>query len=290
MKRSHKHIVTAALLLAIFLTDDLINAQVILDQPPELSGIDVEEHLGDYVPLDLTFTDASGSDVTLGDYFNKGKPVFLVLAYYECPMLCTLVLSAAANGAIQVTSLDPGTDYEMVTVSIDPDETAELAAQKQSRYIKSLGLKGSEDSWNFLVGNEENIRSIADVVGFKYYYVPERDEYAHPAVAFILAEDGKISRYLYGLDFKPRDLLLGLLEAAEGKIGSTIDKIILYCFHYDPNAKGYVLFAQNVMRTGGVLTLIALALFLSSLWTKEKFRKSRDEVVANMDIKENAEV
>ena len=290
MKRSHKHIVTAAILLAIFLTDGLINAQVILDQPPELSGIDVEEHLGDYVPLDLTFTDASGSDVTLGDYFNKGKPVFLVLAYYECPMLCTLVLSAAANGAIQVTSLDPGTDYEMVTVSIDPDETAELAAQKQSRYIKSLGSKGSEGSWHFLVGNEENIRSIADVVGFKYYYVPERDEYAHPAVAFILAEDGKISRYLYGLDFKPRDLLLGLLEAAEGKIGSTIDKIILYCFHYDPNAKGYVLFAQNVMRTGGVLTLIALALFLSSLWTKEKFRKSRDEVVANMDIKENAEV
>ncbi len=290
MKRSHKHIVTAAILLAIFLTDGLINAQVILDQPPELSGIDVEEHLGDYVPLDLTFTDASGSDVTLGDYFNKGKPVFLVLAYYECPMLCTLVLSAVANGAIQVTSLDPGTDYEMVTVSIDPGETAETAAQKQSRYIKSLGSKGSEGSWHFLVGNEENIRSIADVVGFKYYYVPERDEYAHPAVAFILAEDGKISRYLYGLDFKPRDLRLGLLEAAEGKIGSTVDKIILYCFHYDPDAKGYVLFAQNVMRTGGVLTLIALALFLSSLWTKEKFRKSRDEVVANMDIKENVEV
>ncbi len=290
MKRSGKHIVTAAILLAIFLTDGLINAQVILDQPPELSGIDIEEHLGDYVPLDLTFTDASGSDVTLDDYFNKGKPVFLVLAYYECPMLCTLVLSAAANGAIQVTSLDPGSDYEMVTISIDPDETAELAAQKQSRYIKSLGSKGSEGSWHFLVGNEKNIRSIADAVGFKYYYVPERDEYAHPAAAFILTEEGKISRYLYGLDFKPRDLRLGLLEAAEGKIGNTIDRIILYCFHYDPDAKGYVLFAQNVMRAGGALTVLVLVLFLSSLWAKEKFRKSRDEAVAKLNVKEHAEV
>ena len=277
MKLFTGYIIIALFLLFSGISAIPVSAQVIMNDPPELSRIDVEEHLGDYIPLDLTFTDAVGSAVRLEEYFNKGIPVFLVLAYYECPMLCTLVLNSAANGLLGVTNIDPGTDYEVLTVSIDPDETAELAAQKQNRYLKTLGVRGTEGSWKFHVGEEQNIRSLADALGFKYYYVEKRDEYAHPAAAFILTAEGKISRYLYGLDFKPRDLRLGLLEAADGKIGTTIDRIILYCFHYDPDSKGYVLFAQNVMRVGGVITVIILALFLGSLWAKERMKKTPDD-------------
>jgi protein SCO1/2 len=274
-------------MIVTILTVSNIFAQVVQKEVPELQGIDVVEHLGDYVPFDLIFTDDAGKTVRLGDYFNQAKPVLLILGYYECPMLCKLVFNGVSDG-VRELSWQPGKDFQMLTVSINPLETHELAAAKKKNYVEALGRAGARDGWAFLVGDESQSRALADAVGFEYYYDESRDLYAHPAVIFLLAEDGKITRYLYGIQFPEKDLRLGLLEASEGKIGSTMDRIILYCFHYDPDARGYVLFAGNVMRLGGVVTLIALALLLGLLWMRERRRKShRETAYAHRSSAEN---
>lgn len=248
-------------------------AQVIRQEPPELKKIDIQEHLGDKLPLDLKFTNDAGEEVALGRYFNRGKPVILVLAYYTCPMLCTLVLNGLANGLKQL-SWTPGDQFQVLTVSIDPYETWQLAQAKKAAYLEAVGKPHSGDGWRFFVGQQDQIQALADTIGFKYYYDEKQKQYAHPAMILILTPDGEISRYLYGVSFSKQDLRLGLLEASEGRIGNTIDKIILYCYHYDPQAGGYVLFAANVMRLGGVVTVGALALILGIFWVKERRRKT----------------
>lgn len=245
-----------------------------LKDPPQLRGIDVEEHLGSTIPLDLEFTNDAGEKVKLGQYFHQGKPVIIVLAYYNCPMLCTLVLNAVTESVKQLT-WTPGNEFQILTLSIDPLETSDLAAAKKRNYLKFLDKPGAEDGWRFFVGEDASIHQLADALGFKYFYVEERKEYAHPAVAFILGEDGKISRYLYGIQFKERDMRLALVEASEGKVGNTIDRILLYCYHYDPQAKGYVVFATNVMKLGGLLTMVLLGTFVAVLWRKESQRKDQ---------------
>ncbi len=250
-----------------------IFSQVIMDKPPrELQAVDVEEHLGEIVPLDLPFIDEMGKPVRLSEYFGKGKPVLLTMAYYKCPMLCTLVLNAAGQVAKDI-AWNPGEEYQMLTISIDPSETPELAKVKKDNYLKFIGKPGIEDGWHFLVGSEANSKKIAEALGFKYYYVEEKKEYAHPAVAFVLTEGGKIARYHYGIQFKERDVRLSLVEASEGKIGSSIDRLILYCFHYDPSAKGYVLMATNLMKLGGLITVLILGGFLVMLWRKDLRKK-----------------
>lgn len=249
-------------------------AQRVEDKPPDLQRIDIVEHLDARVPLDLVFVNAHGDSVRLGDYFQPGRPVVLSLVYYECPMLCTLVLNGL-TAALQKLSYVPGDEFQLVSVSIDPGETPELAAQKKTRYLRSLGRdEVPETGWAFLTGSEGSIRQLAAAIGFRYFYVKERDEYAHPAAIFVLTPDGRISRYLYGIEYKPQDVKLALLEAAEGKIGNTLEKLLLYCYHYDADANSYVLFAQNVMRLGGALTLILIAIFLIGLWTRERLRKA----------------
>ncbi len=244
-------------------------AQVILDDPPEMAGIDVQEHLGTRIPLDAEFTNDAGQRVKLGDYFHQGKPVILTLAYYNCPMLCTLVLNGIAGAAKQL-DWKPGQEFQMLTVSIDPAETSQLAAAKKKSYLDFLEKSGAGDGWRFFVGDSSQSKKLARALGFKYYYVEERKEFAHPAVVFILTEDGTISRYLYGIQFKERDVRLALLEASEGKIGTTVDRLILYCFHYDPQAKGYVVMASNVMKIGGLLTIAVLGIFLAILWSRDR--------------------
>lgn len=246
--------------------------QTVRDDINELQDIDVDEHLGEYIPLDLEFTDENGETKQIGEYFNGEVPVVLVLAYYNCPMLCTLVLNGLSK-AIQSLSLEPGADYRILTVSIDPSETPQLAKTKKKAQIGEIDRLGLDASWHFFVGRDSMIRALADAVGFKYYYVEEREEYAHPAVLVVLTPDGKVSRYLYGIEFPEIDLRLGLLEASEGKIGSTIDKLILYCYHFDPNANGYTLFAANVMKLGGVATLVILGFFLGGFWLRELQKK-----------------
>lgn len=249
-------------------------AQAVQNDPPQLRGIDVEERLGSTIPLDLEFTNDAGERVKLGQYFHQGKPIIIVLAYYNCPMLCTLVLNAVAESVKQL-AWTPGTEFQMLTVSIDPLETSDLAAAKKRNYLKYLDKHGAEDGWRFFVGEETPIRSLANALGFKYFYDEERKEFAHPAVAFILGEDGKISRYLYGIQFKERDMRLALVEASEGKVGNTIDRLLLYCYHYDPQAKSYVVFATNVMKIGGLFTMLVLGAFVTILWRRESHRKDQ---------------
>ncbi|MCX6833272.1 MAG: SCO family protein, partial [candidate division Zixibacteria bacterium] len=185
---------TAALLL---LGAGRLQAQVVQDSLPELRKIDVVEHLGESVPLDLVFTNDAGETVKLGDYFHHGKPVILVLAYYTCPMLCTMVLNGVSD-AVKALDWLPGKEFQILTISIDPSETPELATGKKARYLDNLGKKGVENGWRFFVGAESQSKALANAVGFKYYYDTEQKMYAHPAVVTILTEEGKISRYLYG--------------------------------------------------------------------------------------------
>ncbi|UCD62874.1 MAG: SCO family protein [Candidatus Zixiibacteriota bacterium] len=248
------------------------DAQAVRDSVAELDSIGVDEKLGGLVPFDLVFTDDGGQQVNLGDYFAEGRPVILVLAYYECPMLCNLILNGLTSG---VKELDwkAGAEYRVVVVSINPRETYELAAAKKKNYIESLGTPSAEKGWSFLVGEESQSRALADAVGFKYYWVQERQEYAHPAVIYLLSGEGRVTRYLYGIEFARSDLRLGLLEASEGKIGNTIDRLILYCYHYDPDARSYVIFAGNVMRLGGAVTVVLLGIVLGVLWYRERRRR-----------------
>lgn len=249
-------------------------AQVVRESVPELQAIDVEEHLGETVPFDLVFTDDRGGEVQFGQYFGQGKPVVLILGYYECPMLCNLVFNGVVE-AIKDGDLNIADDYQIVTVSINPLETYQLAAAKKKNYVQSLGKPEAEWGWSFLVGADSESRRLAEAVGFDYYWDEKRAQYAHPAVVMMLSEEGTITRYLYGIQFEPRDFRLALLEASEGKIGSTIDKLILYCYHYDPDSDGYVVVAGNVMRLGGAATLVILAGFIGLLWYRERRRRPR---------------
>jgi protein SCO1 len=247
-------------------------AQQVRDDISELKRINVREHLGDHIPLNTTFTDDSGRAVALGDYFNKGKPVILILAYYTCPMLCNLVMNGLSDGLKQLELL-PGKDFQIVTISIDPRDPVSLAAAKRKNYLASYGKEGIDAGWRFLVGSEDQIAILADSVGFEYYYDKEKEQYAHPAVVMVLTPDGRMSRYLYGISFRRNDLKLALVEASEGKIGTVFDKFLLYCYHYDPDSKGYVLFAANLMKVGGAVTLLLAAIILAIFWLKEKRRK-----------------
>ncbi len=275
MKHKVQHIAASIAIATLTLASwpDSTSAQLVRDSVPELMNIDIVEHLGDKLPLDLQFTDDNGKIVTLGEYFGKDKPVLLSLGYYECPMLCNLVFNGISSG-VKELGWTPGENFEIVSVSIDPTETPELAAAKKANYIKELEMPDAETGWHFLVGDKLQSEALANAVGFKYYYVKERDEFAHPAAVYLISPDGAISRYLYGIQFIGRDLKLGLVEASEGKVGTTIDRIILYCFHYDPEAKSYVLFAQNIMKLGGVATVAVISLFIGTLWIKDHMKTS----------------
>lgn len=246
-----------------------IRGQVIREDDPVLKGIGVIEHLGDTIPLDLRFTDDLGRELPLRTFFHRGKPVILVLAYYNCPMLCTMVLNGIAE-AVKGLEWTPGERFEMLTISIDTTETTALAAAKKKSYIEYISKPGADSGWSFFTGHYDDIQKLADALGFKYYYVEETREFAHPAVVFVLMEDGRLSRYLYGLNHRSQDVRLSLLEASEGRIGNALDRLILYCFHYDPEARGYVLWARNVMKIGGLATVAAMAIFLLVLWRRER--------------------
>lgn len=236
--------------------------------PANLVDVGIDEHLGEQVPFDAKFKDDEGKDVTLGSYFQPGKPVLLNFAYYQCPMLCNLVLKGMLDG-MKKLSWTPGKEYEVVTISIDPRETQSLAAAKKQTHIEALGKPGAEAGWHFLTGDEKEIKRVAAAIGFKYQYLRNSNEYAHAAGIFTISPAGKISRYLYGVEFKHKDLRLALLDASEGRALSIGEKIEMFCYRYDPNAKGYVLFARNFMKGGGYLVAVALFVFLGTLWRRE---------------------
>lgn len=235
--------------------------------PPQLQGVGIDEKLGRQVDLSLTFTAENGHPVVLGEFFNKGKPVILNLVYYSCPMLCTLVLNGQTT-ALENIPTTVGKDFEVVTISIDPTETFALAQQKRAAYLEQYGRAST--GWHFLVDRDGNVKKLADQVGFHYRYDEQQQQYAHAAAIMVLTPEGKMSRYLYGIKFNPRDLRLALAEAAQSKFSISVDRVLLYCFHYDPEARGYVLFARNVMKAGGAATVIAIAALVLLLRRREK--------------------
>jgi protein SCO1/2 len=282
----------ASTVLFISIFTSITAAQVVLENADDLQKIDVTEHLGDTIPLNLRFVNSTGDTVRLTDYFHQDIPIILSLHYTNCPMLCSLVLNGLTNGVKQL-AWQAGDKYQMLSISIDPEETPDQSAAIKDRYLATLGKHKGPEAWDFLIGDETNINQLTGALGFQYFYIEENinqltgalrfqyfyieetQEFAHPAVVFVLTETGVVSRYLYGIEFKEQDLRLALLEASEGKIGNTIDRLILFCYHYDPDAEGYVVFAANIMKLGGVATVIILGLFLGILWGRERHRKAK---------------
>jgi protein SCO1/2 len=246
-------------------------------RPQQLRDVTIDQRLDEQVPLALSFRDESGETVTLGKYFD-GRPVILALVYYECPMLCTLVLNGLVS-ALRTLSFNAGEEFEVVTVSFDPGETAALAAAKKQNYLRSYSRQGAEDGVHFLTGEAAAIESLARSVGFRFRYLPDIDEYAHGAAIMVLTPQGKIARYFYGVEYPPRDLRFALIEAAENRIGSPVDQLLLYCYRYDPSSGRYTAVVMNIIRLGGVLTVVALSAFMLVMWRRDARRGPQSSVL-----------
>jgi len=240
--------------------------------PAALRDVGYDQRLGEQVPLDIALRDESGRDVRLGDYFGQ-RPVVLALVYYECPMLCTLTLNGLVS-AMSVLTFELGQDYEVVTVSFEPKETPALAAAKKSGYVKRYKRPGGATNWHFLTGDAPEIARLTRAVGFRYAWDAATRQYAHPAGVTVLTPDGRLARYLYGIEYAPKDLRFALIEASSGRIGTPVDAIALYCYHYDPATGSYGAAVMRLVRTGAVLTLLGLAAFWVAMWRRERARAS----------------
>lgn len=262
------------LLIAIFLLFawTAANGQLLQQNPEHTQRIDVIEHLGDTVDLTLPVIDSAGDTVTLASQFADELPVVLVFHYSDCPMLCSLVL----NGVSAVTNasdLVPGKDYRILTVSVNPAEGPDRAKASEERFNAELPDNRVGEPWRFFTATQATLDSLTTQVGFQYYYDEKREEFMHPAVIHVLDHEGHITRYLYGIEFKPRDFRLAIVEGARGLVGSTVDRILLYCMHYDPDAEGYVVIAGQVMKLGGAVTLVIFGTVLGGFWLKERRRR-----------------
>jgi protein SCO1/2 len=236
--------------------------------PADLEGVDVSEHLNRQLPRDATFRDHKGKHVKLGDFFDGKRPVVLTLAYHTCKVVCSMVLGAAVD-SLKSQDWTLGKEYRALTISIDPRDTPQAAAKKRRQMMALYGREGVQEGWDFLVGDMDNIAKVARAVGFKFRYDERNDQYAHPAALMMLKPNGQMARYLYGYSFDVKDVRLGLLEASQGRSISTVEKVILYCYMYDPIGAKYVVVAQNVVKLGGFVTMLILFLFLGVMWRRE---------------------
>jgi protein SCO1 len=237
-------------------------------RPELLKEVGIDQKLNQQIPLDLTFRDENGKTVEIGKYFGQ-KPVVLSLVYYDCPMLCTQVLSGM-EASLRNISLNIGEDYNVVTLSIDPHEDSKLAHVKQELYTGVYGRPGAADGWHFLTGDEPQIKKLADSVGFRYAYDPDSKQFAHASMIMVLTPEGKISKYFYGITYPSRDVRLGLIEASEGKIGTPVDSVLLFCYHYDPATGKYGLMVSRLIKGGGALTLLILGGCIFVLFRNER--------------------
>ena len=233
--------------------------------PPGLRNVGLNQKLNEQVPLDLRFHDEAGRELPLSSYFGR-KPVILALVYYQCPMLCTQILNGLVI-SLRGMSLESGRDFEVVSVSIDPSETPELAARKKAEYVRRYSK--SPLGWHFLTGAEPQIKELAAAVGFRYAYDPKSKQFAHASAIMVLTPAGRLSRYFYGIEYPPRDLRLGLVEASENKIGTPVDQLLLYCYHYDPGTGKYSAIVMNIVRLAGALTLVIFVPILVWLWRRD---------------------
>jgi len=236
--------------------------------PPQiLNNIEIEQKLNAPVPLDLAFRDENGQAVKLGDYFGK-KPVVLALVYYDCPMLCTEVLNGMVS-AFSVLKFDIGKEFEVVTVSFDPREKPELARAKKATYLRRYGRPGAEQGWHFLTGEQPAIAALTKAVGFHYQWDTQTQQFAHATALMVLTPQGKIAQYYYGVEYSPKDLRLGMVEASQGHIGTMVDQVLLYCYHYDPRTGKYGAIVSRVMQIAGMITVVLLGGFLIAMFKLE---------------------
>jgi len=242
------------------------------ERPAFMDDIGIDEHLGAQLDLDLPFTDEDGEGVKLGKYFGE-KPVFLMLIYYKCPTLCNTHLNTLMQ-TFQELKLKIGKDYEFVAVSIDPAESSKVAQMKKKAYLTEYGDDTGE-GWHFLTGSQKSIDQITKTIGFRYAWNAEEKEWAHAAAAYVATPEGKLSYYHFGLNIQPKVLRLSLVEASSGKIGTVIDKVLLFCLQYDPKKKTYAFYAYNLMRVGAILIVVLLLIFFFTVWLKSKRRKQK---------------
>ncbi len=245
-------------------------------QPDVLEGVNVAEKLGDAVPLNLPVRDEDGRERPLHDFLLPGKPVVLNLGYYGCPMLCGLVLNGLTK-TVAAMGWTPGEQFTIISLSIDPQETPRLAREKKRNYINSLGKAQAAAGWHFLTADEAVSQAVADAVGFGYRYDAIKNQYVHPAVLVILTPEGRVSRYLYGIAYPERTLRLSLVEAAEGKVGSTVDRVLLTCFEFDPELGSYRVAAMGLMRLAGALTVVVVATVIGTALLREGRRRKREQ-------------
>jgi protein SCO1 len=248
-------------------------------RPPRLENVGIEQHLDAQVPPDLTFRDETGKTVKLADYFGR-KPLILNLVYYNCTMLCGEALAGLAS-AMRLVKFDVGNEFDVVTVSFDPRETPEMAAAKKKDYVGRYGRPNAAAGWHFLTGQPDSINALTKAVGFQYQYDAKTNQYAHATAIMVLTPQGRISRYFYGVDFPPKDLRMGLVEASQGKIGNAVDAVLLYCYHYDPETGKYGAMVANILRLAAAATILFMGAFLFILWrldvsvTKKTAAKTR---------------
>lgn len=237
-----------------------------------LTRIGIDQQLDAQLPLDIPFRNDQGQIVRLGDYFGD-KPVLLALVYYECPMLCGLIVNGMLD-ALRDVAFDPGKEFTVLVVSFDPEETHVLAHANKQVFLDRYERPGAEFGVHFLVGEEASIRALTDAVGFRYEYVDETEEYAHASGIYIATPSGRMSRYFYGIEYAPRDIRLGLVEASKHRIGSPVDRILLFCYHYDPETGKYGLLIHRVINTACITTASLLGLFLVVMYKREHRKES----------------
>jgi len=238
--------------------------------PAPLREIGFDQNIDQRVPLDVTFRDENGRSVQLGEYFGT-RPVVMVFAYYDCPMLCTQVINGLSS-ALNVLSLEPHEDFEIVTVSFNPKDTPATASAKKAVYLeryKRAGTPGIKDGWHFLTGDQPSIDRLTKAAGFRYVWDEATKQFAHPTGVIVLTPQGKLARYLFGIEYGPRDLRFALVEASAGKVGTPVDSLLLYCYHYDPMTGRYGLIVMRALRLAGVATVLALASFIVVMIRRE---------------------
>ena len=237
--------------------------------PADLADVGVKEKLGAKLDGQRLFVNSKGEEVRFGQFFDSKKPVFFTIIYYNCPSLCNYHLNGVVD-AMRKINLKPGRDFELVAVSMDHRETPEVAEAKRLAYVESYGDLSTDAGWHFLLGTEENVRAIADEVGFGFAWNERQQQYAHAAAAYIVSPDRVVTRYLYGIEFNPQTLRLALLEGGEGKIGNLVDQILLFCFQFNPAKNKYTLYAWNVMRAGAIMMLFVIMALLLPAWMRER--------------------
>lgn len=237
--------------------------------PPELKDVGITENLGKSVDLSLQFKNEDGNLVPLSSYFHKGRPVILTLVYYECPNLCNFLLNGFVT-SLKPLDWTPGDKFDIVTVSINPKESTALANQKKASYLKAYGRPEAAAGWHFLTGDEDQIKKLALQVGFGFRYDAEDKQYAHSAALFALTPEGKISRYLYGIQFEVKDLRLALLEASNGKIGTVVERLMLFCYRYDPKTRKYSVYLTKLMQAGCGATVLIFGGYLGLFWRRQR--------------------